>query len=193
MNEDESKEVQPLVPLVADNANKNFIEGFVPEVVNGLVLPAPRKKALPFSKWLPFIAGAVIGVVLRLVFSGTTGSAYTAMASAFIWLVPMAVGVSTVFVAECQTRQSWWFYVTGPIVANTLFVSGRVDISFRRSISPIARAGKACGAVRAGAPDKTRNAVQPALWGKPGGNGSETSPGVVVRRSLGLPSSAPHA
>lgn len=137
MNEDEGKEVPPLGPLVAENANKNIIEGPVPEIVNGSVLTAPRKKALPFSKWLPFIAGAVIGVVLRLVFSGTSGSAYTAMASAFIWLVPMAVGASTVFVAECQTRQSWWFYVTGPIVANTLFVLGTMAILIEGMICAI--------------------------------------------------------
>ncbi|MCH8619885.1 SRPBCC domain-containing protein [Undibacterium sp. TS12] len=87
-----------------------------------------NEKLLPFSSWLPIISGALIGVILRLIFSGKPDAAYTAMAGAFILLVPMAVGATTVFIAERQRRRSWWFYALGPVIANTLFVLGTLVV-----------------------------------------------------------------
>ncbi|MBI1771035.1 MAG: SRPBCC domain-containing protein [Burkholderiales bacterium] len=95
------------------------------------------KKALPFSNWLPLIAGALIGIILRLIFSGKPQDAYATMAGTFVLLVPMAVGATTVFVAERQRRRSWGFYIGGPIIANTLFVLGTLAIFIEGMICAI--------------------------------------------------------
>ncbi|MFZ6657134.1 SRPBCC domain-containing protein [Undibacterium sp. TJN19] len=96
-----------------------------------------HKKTLPFSNWFPLVAGALIGVILRLVFSGKPEAAYAAMAGTFVLLVPMAVGATTVFVAECQKRRSWSFYIAAPIIANFLFVLGTMAIFIEGAICAI--------------------------------------------------------
>ncbi|MFZ6870598.1 SRPBCC domain-containing protein [Undibacterium sp. Di27W] len=98
---------------------------------------ASGKKTLPFSNWVPLLAGAMIGIILRLVFSGKPETAYTAMAGSFVLLVPMAVGATTVFVAERKRRRSWSFYIGGPIIANFLFVLGTMAIFIEGAICAI--------------------------------------------------------
>ena len=88
--------------------------------------PAPR--ILPFSKWIPLVAGVLAGIVLRLVFSGLPGKAYSPMMETFIVLAPLLVGAVTVYVSEWQKRQTWKYYVGASFIATQLFVLGTLLI-----------------------------------------------------------------
>ncbi len=76
------------------------------------------------SGWWPVIAGALVGLVLRLVYSGNSGYPYNAMMSSFVLLVPVVVGAVTVYVAELTARRSWAYYFGAAAGANALFVMG---------------------------------------------------------------------
>jgi len=89
---------------------------------------ARKPRVLPFSKWWPLAMGALTGIVLRLIFSGDPGGAFTAMKGAFVYLAPLAVGAVTVYVAEAKQRRSWSYYVWAPVAANALFVLGTMAI-----------------------------------------------------------------
>lgn len=91
-------------------------------------LMAKQPRTLPFSNWWPLIIGALVGIVLRLIFSGRPGGAYAAMSGAFIYFVPIAVGAVTVYVAELRQRRSWSYYAFASVLANTLFVIGTMAI-----------------------------------------------------------------
>src|SRR3954468_21700160 len=78
---------------------------------------APDRK-LPFSKWWPFIAGALYGILLRLTFSDQRHPGWGAMHSAFIIFGPLAVGAVTVYVAERSARRSWHYYLIAGMLAN---------------------------------------------------------------------------
>jgi hypothetical protein len=82
------------------------------------------RRPLPMLKRYPVIAGAVTGVLLRLMFSGHGGSRWSAMAGVFIFTAPLVVGMLTVYLAERQRRRRWSYYVLGPALANSLFVAG---------------------------------------------------------------------
>ena len=87
--------------------------------------PAKPRGWLPFRSWWPLLAGAVVGLGLRLAFSGKPGvAAYEAMMASFIYLCPLLVGVVTVYVAERIQRRSWAYYFWAPFLANLLFVAG---------------------------------------------------------------------
>ncbi|MDQ6685491.1 MAG: SRPBCC domain-containing protein [Pseudomonadota bacterium] len=88
----------------------------------------PEPNRLPFSKWLPVVAGAVIGILMRLVFNSRPGEAYGAMMSSFVILTPMLVGAVTVYVAEQFQRRSWGYYIWMAAFANVLFVAGALAI-----------------------------------------------------------------
>jgi hypothetical protein len=79
---------------------------------------------LPYRGWWPFIAGALSGIVLRLIYSGNPGTAYAAMAASFIFFAPVVVGAVTIFVAERSRQRSWWYYAWAGAAANLLFVAG---------------------------------------------------------------------
>ena len=83
---------------------------------------------LPFSNWTPVIAGALVGVVLRLIFIGKPGGPYAAMMASFIYLAPILVGATTVYLAERKYRRSWTYYLWAPFMANVLFVLGTLVI-----------------------------------------------------------------
>lgn len=96
-----------------------------------LEVPRPGetdKKNLPFSSWWPLLIGALVGIALRLVYSGKPGMPYAPMDSGFIYFVPIAVGAITIYVAESERRRSWGYYLWAPIVANSLFVIGTLAI-----------------------------------------------------------------
>jgi len=88
---------------------------------------APAKR-LPFSNWLPLLAGALCGVALRLLFRGSAGFPYSAMHPAFIGFAPLAVGAVTVYVAERSARRSWGYYLFAGMLANVLFVMATMAI-----------------------------------------------------------------
>lgn len=83
---------------------------------------------VPFLKRYPIIAGVVAGIILRLLFSGGPGGAWSAMAGAFIFLAPMVVGAVTVYLAETSQRRSWGYYFWAPFWANVLFIAGTLII-----------------------------------------------------------------
>jgi hypothetical protein len=93
-----------------------------------LVAPPDKARWLPMLKRYPVIAGAVAGVLLRLVFSGPPGSRWSAMAEAFIFIVPIVVGMVTVYLAERQRRRDWVYYAAAPCLATALFVAGTMLI-----------------------------------------------------------------
>lgn len=86
------------------------------------------QRTLPFSKWWPVLAGALVGVTLRLLFWGKPGQSFAPMMGAFIYLVPFVVGAVTVYVAEMKARRSWGYYVAAATLANVLFVLGTLLI-----------------------------------------------------------------
>ncbi|MDI4632239.1 SRPBCC domain-containing protein [Pelomonas sp. V22] len=94
-------------------------------------------RTLPFAKWWPFLSGALLGIVLRLIFSGNAGNAFTAMDTAFIYFVPVAVGGLAVYVAETRQRRSWRYYLWAPVLANSLFVLGTLLILIEGAICAI--------------------------------------------------------
>ena len=90
--------------------------------------PGDDRPLLPVLKRYPVIAGAVFGVLLRLLFSGQAGSRWSAMTESFIFVVPLVVGMLTVYLAERQRRHSWGYYVVAPCAATALFVAGTMLI-----------------------------------------------------------------
>lgn len=88
----------------------------------------PKKRALPFSSLWPMAAGASLGIVLRLVYSGPSGGPYAAMSSGFIYLAPVVAGAVTAFVAEQQARRSVAYHIVASALANILFVVGTMAI-----------------------------------------------------------------
>ena len=50
------------------------------------------------------------------------------MMASFIYVVPLLVGATTVYLAELQSRRSWGYYLWAPFMANVLFVSGTLLI-----------------------------------------------------------------
>lgn len=97
----------------------------------------PAVRGLPFSNWLPFLAGALCGVVLRLIFSGTENYPWNAMHPAFIGFAPLAVGAVTVYVAERTARRSWGYYFMAGMIANILFVIATMIIMIEGLICAI--------------------------------------------------------
>ena len=81
---------------------------------------------LPTPAAYPVVAGAALGVLLRLVFAGPGGSPWSAMSGAFIFGAPFAVGMLTVYLAERAYRRSWRYYIVASMLAATLFVVGTV-------------------------------------------------------------------
>ena len=83
---------------------------------------------LPFRAWWPIAAGALVGIALRLAFWGKAGNPWSPMMASFIFLAPVLVGAATVYVAERQSRRTWWYYIWSSFAANMLFVLGTMMI-----------------------------------------------------------------
>ena len=91
--------------------------------------PEPHRFWTVRFGWIvPLICGALVGVALRLFFSGTPGKPYQAMMSSFTLLVPILVGAVTVYMAERAARRSWSYYFYAAAAANALFVIGTMVI-----------------------------------------------------------------
>jgi hypothetical protein len=87
-----------------------------------------HQRVLPFPNTWPFLGGALAGVALRLVFSGSAGHAYAAMMQSFILGSPALVAVVTVYLAELKSRRKWLYYFLAPAFSTTLFVLGTLII-----------------------------------------------------------------
>jgi hypothetical protein len=84
---------------------------------------APAWRRAIASSWPP-LAGALVGVALRIVFSGRPNEPFHAMMGAFALLAPVLVAVVTVYVAERKERRSWAYYFGAAALANMLFITG---------------------------------------------------------------------
>ena len=87
---------------------------------------AEKQASLPYPKWWPIVAGALVGVLLRLSYAGEPDEPYGPMLGSFIYLAPCAVGAVTVYLAERRARRSWAYYIVAGILANGLFIAGTV-------------------------------------------------------------------
>ena len=85
-----------------------------------------KQEKLPFPKWWPVVAGALVGLVLRLFYNGHADGPYAAMMGSFIFLAPMAVSAVTIYLAERLARRGWGYYIFTGAAANSLFVLGTV-------------------------------------------------------------------
>lgn len=74
--------------------------------------------------WWPLPAGVLLGIALRVIYSGESGAAYEAMSGSFALLAPIAVSAVTVYVAELLARRTWAYYFWMGALANVLFVVG---------------------------------------------------------------------
>ena len=84
---------------------------------------------LPFSRWwIPLLAGAAAGIILRFVFSGEPGNPYATMLASFVYFAPLLVGATTVYVAERTSRRTWGYYFSSAFLANFIFVAGTLLI-----------------------------------------------------------------
>ena len=71
----------------------------------------PDARVWPFSRWYPVLAGALVGLALRLIFfGGDPGHMMSAMGAAFIYAGPFAVSAVSVYVAERQGPRSWRYH-----------------------------------------------------------------------------------
>src|ERR1700674_1804027 len=77
-----------------------------------------------FGWAVPLACGALVGIALRLFFSGSPGKPYSAMESSFTLLVPVLVGAVTVYAAERAGRRSCAYYYFAGAAGNALFVIG---------------------------------------------------------------------
>ena len=112
-------------PLPETIDERRALQQRLPGFANPL---AKSPDGLPFAGWWPLLGGALVGVVLRLVFSGKAGGAFAPMMMSFIYLAPVLVGATTVYLAERQHRRSWWYYFWAPFLATLLFVLGTMAI-----------------------------------------------------------------
>lgn len=106
-----------------------------PDPFSGDVFDSPRM--IPFSYWWPIGAGAIAGVIMRLVFSGHPGNAYSAMLESFIIGSPLMVGLVTVYVAERTERRTWKYYFLAPMVAAAVYVLATLAIMIEGLICAI--------------------------------------------------------
>jgi len=86
---------------------------------------AGSRPGLRRLRWMaPLGGGALVGIVMRLIYSGHAQDAYSAMMLSFVLLVPLLVGAVAVFIAErYETRSSRYHFWIGAN-ANALFVLG---------------------------------------------------------------------
>jgi hypothetical protein len=86
--------------------------------------PAAVIAWLRLQWWWPLPVGMLVGLTLRLLFSGGPLHELTPMLAAFMVLVPVAVGSVTVYGAELRQRRTWGYYFGMGATANVLFVLG---------------------------------------------------------------------
>lgn len=96
--------------------------------IPNLVVQSAVPNQLPFARRWPVLVGVLVGIALRLVFSGKPGGAYAAMMASFIYLCPALVGAVTVYLAERKHRRSWTYYIWASFFANVFFVLGTLLI-----------------------------------------------------------------
>jgi hypothetical protein len=99
--------------------------------------PQPEPRILPYSFWWPIGAGALAGLAMRFVFSGSPGEAYSAMLTSFIIGSPALVGIITVYIAELTRRRSWTYYFAAPVLSAALYVLATLAVTIEGLICAI--------------------------------------------------------
>jgi uncharacterized protein YndB with AHSA1/START domain len=89
---------------------------------------AEPQRRMPFAWFWPILAGALVALVLRIVFSGGPGQRFSPMLGSFVYFVPAVCGAVTVYLAERIERRSWGYYLWAPWVATALFVTGTLAV-----------------------------------------------------------------
>jgi len=92
------------------------------------------------SRIWPLLLGMATGLGFRLAFRGDAEQALNVMMASFMLLVPVAVGVVTVYAAERSRRRSWGYYFLSAAGANLLFVAGTFAILIEGLICAIVAA-----------------------------------------------------
>jgi hypothetical protein len=91
-----------------------------------------KKSTLPFSFWWPIAGGVIVGTLLRLIFSGAAGGAWSAMSWPFISFAPFAVSAVTVYIAKHDAirkgDKTWMDCFALGASANLFFVIGTMLI-----------------------------------------------------------------
>jgi len=120
--------------------------------------------------WWPLPAGMLLGIALRLVFSGGPDDAFTTMSGSFVLLAPTVVGAVTVYIAELRERRSWSYYFGTGALANVLFVVGTFMFMLEGLICVIiatplfALLGGVAGILAGAACRLTRRWMQPTVY-----------------------------
>jgi hypothetical protein len=96
-----------------------------------------RERRLPYSLHWPIIAGAAVGLLIRLGFPGGPGEVMSAMLSSLVIGSPLVVGVVTVYLAELEERRTWTYYFVSPVIATALYVAGALVIHIEGLICAI--------------------------------------------------------
>jgi hypothetical protein len=90
--------------------------------------PVVKKGTLPFSNWWPLAGGVVAGTLLRIIFSGAAGGAWSAMSWPFISFAPFAVSAVTIYMSRRDGNRTWMGYFALGALANLFFVIGTMLI-----------------------------------------------------------------
>jgi hypothetical protein len=88
----------------------------------------PSNSTLPFSAFLPFVAGIAAGLLMRFVFSKGEGDPLSVMSGAFVFGAPLLIGAVTVFVAERLAPRGLGYYAASGALAVILFIFGTMLI-----------------------------------------------------------------
>src|SRR5262245_56009360 len=88
----------------------------------------PGARGFSSHLWVPPLAGALIGIAMRAIYSGDPDGPFNAMLGAFALLAPVVVGAFTIFIAELYARRSWGYYFGVAALANMLFILGTLLI-----------------------------------------------------------------
>jgi uncharacterized protein YndB with AHSA1/START domain len=74
------------------------------------------------------LAGAALGVILRLVYIGHPTDAFDVMSWSFVVFAPIVVSTVAVYLAERAAPRTCWYYIAVGALANSLFVLGTMLI-----------------------------------------------------------------
>lgn len=89
---------------------------------------SPRASAIRWARWwLPLVCGVLVGLAYHVLFSDKPGQPFSAMNPAFAVVVPIIIGMITVYVAKLTRRRSWAYYFAIGAGANALFVLGTLS------------------------------------------------------------------
>ncbi|HYW08449.1 MAG TPA: hypothetical protein VE913_15930, partial [Longimicrobium sp.] len=106
----------------------------------------PPRRALATRVWarenrsttIAIATGVLYGLVARVVF-GTSGpdDLFRAMATSFIFFVPVAIGFITVWLADEKRRGSWAYAIMGPWITTLLTLAAAFVLAYEGMICAV--------------------------------------------------------